>query len=108
MQDALRSTLEASIIPAFEMSCKVMFDQVDATFQKELSKHINDTQQQFNSMHSPLAITLRVCVRLIFIVVILDIHVPSSLFNIIIPLSFYWGGLDLIKYASYLSYFFFN
>ncbi|KAJ6921289.1 enhancer of mRNA-decapping protein 4-like [Populus alba x Populus x berolinensis] len=59
LQDALRSTLEASIIPAFEMSCKVMFDQVDATFQKELSKHINDTQQQFNSMHSPLAITLR-------------------------------------------------
>ncbi|XP_011005771.1 PREDICTED: enhancer of mRNA-decapping protein 4-like [Populus euphratica] len=59
LQDALRSTLEASIIPAFEMSCKAMFDQVDATFQKELSKHINDTQQQFDSMHSPLAITLR-------------------------------------------------
>ncbi|KAF9679306.1 hypothetical protein SADUNF_Sadunf06G0001200 [Salix dunnii] len=59
LQDALRSALEASIIPAFELSCKDMFDQVDATFQKGLSKHINDTQQQFNSMHSPLAIALR-------------------------------------------------
>ncbi|KAI9379896.1 hypothetical protein POPTR_016G002100v4 [Populus trichocarpa] len=59
LQDALRSTLEASIIPAFEMSCKAMFDQVDATFQNGLNKHINDIQQQFNSMHSPVAIALR-------------------------------------------------
>ncbi|CAK7323379.1 unnamed protein product [Dovyalis caffra] len=59
LQDALRSNLEASVIPAFEMSCKAMFDQVDATFQKGLSQHINDMQQQFNSMHSPLAIALR-------------------------------------------------
>uniref|UniRef100_A0A6N2K0X9 Uncharacterized protein n=1 Tax=Salix viminalis TaxID=40686 RepID=A0A6N2K0X9_SALVM len=59
LQDGLRSTLEASIIPAFEMSCKAMFDQVDATFHNGLSKHINDSQQQFNSMHSPVAIALR-------------------------------------------------
>uniref|UniRef100_A0A6M2EXR5 Uncharacterized protein n=1 Tax=Populus davidiana TaxID=266767 RepID=A0A6M2EXR5_9ROSI len=59
LQDALRSNLEASIIPAFEMSCKAMFDQVDATFQNGLNKHINDVQQQFNSMHSPVAIALR-------------------------------------------------
>jgi hypothetical protein len=69
LQDALRSRLEASIIPAFEMSCKAMFDQVDATFQNGLNKHINDIQQQFNSMHSPVAIALRVCVLLICIVV---------------------------------------
>ena len=46
-----------------------MFDQVDATFQNGLNKHINDVQQQFNSMHSPVAIALRVCVLLICIVV---------------------------------------
>lgn len=61
-QDALRSSLEASIIPAFEMSCKALFDQVDATFQKGLSKHTTSVQQQFESTHSPLAIALRVCV----------------------------------------------
>ena len=86
LQDALRSALEASIIPAFELSCKDMFDQVDATFQKGLSNHINDTQQQFNSMHSPLAIALRVCECLICIAGILYIHVPCSLFNIIISI----------------------
>lgn len=46
-----------------------MFDQVDATFHNGLSKHINDSQQQFNSMHSTVAIALRVCVLLICIVV---------------------------------------
>lgn len=60
LQDALRSSLEASIIPAFEMSCKSMFEQVDTTFQKGLVKHTSATQQQFESAHSPLAIALRV------------------------------------------------
>jgi enhancer of mRNA-decapping protein 4 len=62
LQDALRSSLEASTVPAFEMSCKAMFDQVDATFQKGLSEHSTAVQQQFESTHSSLAIALRVCV----------------------------------------------
>ena len=36
MQEALRSSMECSIVPTFKNSCKAMFDQVDATFQKGL------------------------------------------------------------------------
>lgn len=61
MQDALRSTMEASVIPAFEIACKAMFDQVDSTFQKGLVKHTSAAQQQFESTHSTLAVALRVC-----------------------------------------------
>ncbi|XP_059667172.1 enhancer of mRNA-decapping protein 4-like isoform X2 [Cornus florida] len=59
LQDALKSSFEASVIPAFEASCKAMFEQVDATFQKGLVKHANAAQQHFESMHSPLAVALR-------------------------------------------------
>ncbi|KAK3218717.1 hypothetical protein Dsin_012687 [Dipteronia sinensis] len=59
LQDALRSGLESSLIPAFEMSCKAMFEQIDATFQKGLIKHTTAAQQQFESTHSSLAIALR-------------------------------------------------
>ncbi|XP_021623109.1 enhancer of mRNA-decapping protein 4 isoform X2 [Manihot esculenta] len=59
LQDALRSSLEAAIIPAFEMSCKSMFDQIDSTFQKGLINHLNAAQQQFDSAHSHLAVALR-------------------------------------------------
>ncbi|CAN1178434.1 Varicose-related protein [Linum perenne] len=59
LQDSLRSSLEASIIPAFEMACKAMFDKVDATFQKGLASHISSAQQQFDSTHSSLAVALR-------------------------------------------------
>ena len=45
--------MEGSIVHAFETSCKAMFDQVDATFQ-------NGLQQQVDSTHSPLAVSLRV------------------------------------------------
>ncbi|PWA69184.1 WD40 repeat-containing protein [Artemisia annua] len=48
LQEALRSSIEGSIVPAFATSCKAMFDQVDATFQKGL-------QQQVDPTHSPLA-----------------------------------------------------
>ena len=60
MQEALRSSLESSMIPAFEQSCKAMFDQVDAVFQKGMNEHTTAAQQQFESTHTPLAITLRV------------------------------------------------
>ncbi|RVW87163.1 Enhancer of mRNA-decapping protein 4 [Vitis vinifera] len=59
LQDALRSTLEAAVIPAFEIACKTMFDQVDSTFQKGLIKHTSGVQQQFESTHSILAVALR-------------------------------------------------
>lgn len=52
--------MEASVIPAFEMSCKALFDQVDATFQKGVIEHTSTAQQQIESAHSPLAIALRV------------------------------------------------
>ncbi|XP_010272529.1 PREDICTED: enhancer of mRNA-decapping protein 4-like [Nelumbo nucifera] len=59
LQDALRSSLEASVIPAFEMSCKTMFEQVDAAFQKGMAEHTTAVQQQFESAHSSLALALR-------------------------------------------------
>lgn len=61
MQDSLKTGLEASVIPAFEMSCKTMFDQVDAAFRKGMVEHTAATQQHFESAHSSLALTLRVC-----------------------------------------------
>ena len=60
LQDALRSSLESSIIPAFEMSCKSMFEQIDVTFQKVLIKHTTAAQQQFENSHSSLAVALQV------------------------------------------------
>ncbi|KAK6934665.1 Enhancer of mRNA-decapping protein 4, WD40 repeat region [Dillenia turbinata] len=59
LQDALRSSLETSVIPAFDMSCKAMFEQVDATFQKGMIEHASTAQQQFESTHSTLALALR-------------------------------------------------
>ncbi|KAL5981340.1 hypothetical protein ACLOJK_015395 [Asimina triloba] len=59
LQDALRSSLEASVIPAFEQACRAMFEQVDAAFQKGMVEHASAAQQQFESTHSPLALALR-------------------------------------------------
>ncbi|CAB4281928.1 unnamed protein product [Prunus armeniaca] len=52
-------SMEASVVPAFEKSCKAMFEQVDATFQKGMLEHTNAAQQHFDSAHSPLALALR-------------------------------------------------
>lgn len=60
LQEALRLSMESSVVPAFEMSCKSMFDQVDSTFRKGMMEHTTATQQQVESMHSSLAFTLRV------------------------------------------------
>eukprot|EP00250_Pteridium_aquilinum_P012129 c20526_g1_i1 orf=243-4736(+) len=49
LQEALRSCLEGSVIPAFERSCQTMFGQVDAVFQKGLSEHQAHAQQQLAS-----------------------------------------------------------
>ncbi|XP_073011915.1 enhancer of mRNA-decapping protein 4-like isoform X1 [Typha latifolia] len=59
LQESLRSCLESSVIPAFEQSCRVMFEQVDASFQKGMSEHTAATQKQFEAGHTPLALTLR-------------------------------------------------
>ncbi|XP_058114756.1 enhancer of mRNA-decapping protein 4-like isoform X2 [Magnolia sinica] len=59
LQDALRASLESSVIPAFEQACKGMFEQVDAVFQRGMVEHTSAAQQQFESTHSPLALALR-------------------------------------------------
>ncbi|EEF31764.1 conserved hypothetical protein [Ricinus communis] len=59
LQDSLKAGLEASVIPAFEMSCKAMFEQVDATFRKGMVEHTAAAQQHFESAHSSLALALR-------------------------------------------------
>lgn len=59
MQDALRICFEGSVIPAFENSCKAMFEQVDTAFRKGMSEHTTSAQQQFSASHSALASTLQ-------------------------------------------------
>ncbi|WCJ32543.1 Enhancer of mRNA-decapping protein 4 [Euphorbia peplus] len=59
LQEALKIGLEASVVPAFEMSCKAMFEQVDATFRKGMVEHTTAAQQHFESTHSSLALALR-------------------------------------------------
>lgn len=59
LQDALKSGLEVSIVPAFDVSCKAMFEQVDATFQKGMVEHTNAVWQHFETTHSPLTLALR-------------------------------------------------
>ncbi|KAL3851089.1 hypothetical protein ACJIZ3_012971 [Penstemon smallii] len=59
LQEIFKSSLEASVIPGFEMSCRSMFEQVDATFQKGMAEHTAAAQQQFEASHSPLALALR-------------------------------------------------
>ncbi|GLU23980.1 hypothetical protein SLE2022_399540 [Rubroshorea leprosula] len=59
LQDALKSGIEVSVIPAFEMSCKAMFEQVDTAFQKGMIEHTNAAQQHLESAHSLLAHVLR-------------------------------------------------
>ncbi|KAL2332875.1 hypothetical protein Fmac_014088 [Flemingia macrophylla] len=59
LQDALKSSFETSAVPAFEMSCKAMFEQVDATFQKGMIEHSTAVQQRLESAPTSLAMTLR-------------------------------------------------
>ncbi|KAG7631074.1 WD40 repeat [Arabidopsis suecica] len=59
LQEGLRSSMESSVIPSFERSCKTMFEQVDSTLQKGIGKHTSATQQRIDSGQSQLAHTLR-------------------------------------------------
>lgn len=60
-QEALRSGFENLVIPAFEQSCRNMFEQVDSSFQMGMAEHTANTQQQFESSHNALASNLQVC-----------------------------------------------
>lgn len=60
MQDALRSCLESSVVPAFEHSCKTMSEQVGNVFKKGMSEHTAAALQQLEVANSSLALTLRV------------------------------------------------
>lgn len=60
LQDALRTSFESMLVPAFEQSCKTMFEQVDGAFQKGMSEHSVAIQQQVEAAHTPLALTLKV------------------------------------------------
>ncbi|KAG6481784.1 hypothetical protein ZIOFF_058405 [Zingiber officinale] len=64
LQDALRSSIESSVVPAFEQFCKTMFEQIDCVFQKGMSEHTVASRQQFEAAHTPLALTLRVDIEL--------------------------------------------
>ncbi|KAG2661182.1 hypothetical protein PVAP13_1KG486400 [Panicum virgatum] len=59
LQDALRTSFESLLVPAFEQSCKTMFEQVDGAFQKGMSEHTVAIQQQVETAHTPLALTLK-------------------------------------------------
>lgn len=59
-QDAIRASFEGYIIPTFENSCRTMFEHVDSMFTRGMAEHTLNAQQQFSSMHSPLASTLQV------------------------------------------------
>jgi hypothetical protein len=60
LQDALCTSFESMLVPAFEQSCKTMFEQVDGAFQKGMSEHTVAIQQQVEAAHTPLALTLKV------------------------------------------------
>jgi len=59
LQDALRTSFESLLVPAFEQACKTMFEQIDGAFQKGMSEHSTAIQHQVESSHSPLALTLK-------------------------------------------------
>lgn len=60
LQEAIRSSFEGYIIPTFENSCRNMFEQVDSAFKHGMEEHVAIAQQQFSTMHAPLASTLQV------------------------------------------------
>ncbi|XP_074562660.1 enhancer of mRNA-decapping protein 4-like [Curcuma longa] len=59
LQDSLRFCLESSVVPAFEQSCKAMFEQVENAFQKGMDEHAAGVHQQLEVANTPLAVTLR-------------------------------------------------
>ncbi|GAB4849818.1 hypothetical protein Ancab_004617 [Ancistrocladus abbreviatus] len=58
-QDGLKTIMETSIVPACEIACKSIFEQVDSAFQKGMAEHIAAAQHQLESANSPLSLALR-------------------------------------------------
>jgi hypothetical protein len=81
LQDALRTSFESMLVPAFEQSSKTMFEQVDGAFQKGMSEHTVAIQQQVEATHTPLALTLKVSwtAGTFFCILVYEIIVNSSL-----------------------------
>lgn len=67
IQEALRSGFENLVIPAFEQSCRNMFEQIDSSFHMGMAEHTANTQQQFELSHNAFASNLQVCPTLIFL-----------------------------------------
>eukprot|EP00252_Welwitschia_mirabilis_P021119 TRINITY_DN5321_c0_g1_i1.p1 TRINITY_DN5321_c0_g1~~TRINITY_DN5321_c0_g1_i1.p1 ORF type:complete len:1265 (-),score=309.02 TRINITY_DN5321_c0_g1_i1:127-3921(-) len=59
LQDALRTCFEGSVVPAFDYSCRAMFEQVDSAFRKGMTEHLNSAQQQLSASNAQLAATLK-------------------------------------------------
>ncbi|RZC16855.1 Varicose-related protein, partial [Glycine soja] len=55
LQEALKTSVEASVVPTFEMSCKALFDQIDIKFQNGLVKHTIDTINSASSITQTLS-----------------------------------------------------
>lgn len=59
LQSTLKSTLESTVVPAFEKSCRGLFEQIDDAFRKGLTDHTTAAQKQYESAHTQLALTLK-------------------------------------------------
>ena len=60
-QEALRSCFENTVLPAFERTCRSMFDHVESSFQHGMAEYTQHAQQELLSSHTALASTLQVC-----------------------------------------------
>lgn len=60
LQESLKSTLETTVVPAFQISCKTMFEQMDSTIKKGIIEHTAAALQHFDSQHTAVALALRV------------------------------------------------
>ncbi|KAG5049619.1 hypothetical protein JHK85_010722 [Glycine max] len=54
LQEALKTSVEASVVPTFEMSCKALFDQIDIKFQNGLDT-INSASSITQTLSGQLA-----------------------------------------------------
>ncbi|XP_031405807.1 uncharacterized protein LOC116214556 [Punica granatum] len=59
LQDALKSSMVASMVPPFEKSCKAMFEHFDATLQRGMTEHTSAAMQHLENANSPLTHALR-------------------------------------------------
>ncbi|XP_031403990.1 enhancer of mRNA-decapping protein 4-like isoform X2 [Punica granatum] len=59
LQDAVKSSMVTSMVPAFEKSCRAMFEQIDATFQRGMTEHTSAAMQHVENANSPLTHALR-------------------------------------------------